>query len=213
MADAIIKAVPRVILQFLVMSLVLFVFSAVGVNLGGRFGYCADAAGARLAVEVVTDKVVRAESGYRCCRGQLRHDAPALARCGVLFIDGWVPIMYMSLDVRGIDEQPATETTRPVLYLVFIMVGTLFFMNLIIGGIVGTFEELFRESKGIHVLTEEQERRVSAQQVMQRFGSTRRTSRSPPAAAAAARSSPRSASSSSASRRRRRRAPTPRTAR
>ena len=175
MADAIIKAVPRVILQFLVMSLVLFVFSAVGVNLfGGRFGYCADAAGARLAVEGVNDKAACAESGYEWVLPRPNFDTTLQALGAlwpVLFIDGWVPIMYMSLDVRGIDEQPSTETTLwPVLYyLIFIMVGTLFFMNLIIGGIVGTFEELFRESKGIHVLTEEQERWVSAQQVMQRL--------------------------------------------
>ena len=81
MADAIIKAVPRVILQFLVMSLVLFVFSAVGVNLfGGRFGL-RRRRGRRLAVEVVNDKAACA-NGYEWVLPRPTDTTSGAGRCG-----------------------------------------------------------------------------------------------------------------------------------
>ena len=97
----------------------------------------------------------------------------ALFQC--MFIDGWSGIYGYATQARGFELQPWPEAQLigPICYfLVWIVAGALFFLNLIVGTVVSTFMELLDEDSGMQgpkerPLTEEQRRWVYTQQVLQ----------------------------------------------
>jgi len=70
-----------------------------------------------------------------------------------MFLDGWSGFMFAGADTRGVYLQPNVEhnTYSLVYFISFTFIGPLFFMNLIIGAVVSTFEELHRKGAGIHI--------------------------------------------------------------
>ena len=68
-----------------------------------------------------------------------------------MFLDGWSGFMFAGADTRGVYLQPNVEhnTYSLVYFISFTFIGPLFFMNLIIGAVVSTFEELHRKGAGM----------------------------------------------------------------
>lgn len=55
--------------------------------------------------------------------------------------EGWVDYMYLAGATKGIDVQPRRETHPwvPVFFIIFILFGSLFILNLLVGVVIGTF--------------------------------------------------------------------------
>ncbi len=88
----------------------------------------------------------------------------------VMFIDGWSGILGAAMASRGFEKQPFPESrlTGPLLFFWFwIVIGALFFLNLIVGTVVSSFMEVLDEDSGLEPLTDEQRRWVHTQKVLQ----------------------------------------------
>ena len=188
MFHALVAAFSRVLPVMLTWILMLLVFGVSSVVLfGGRLGYCADGAGRhddnlvhlwpRLPVSAAHD---RTECDAGAAAGQPwawvafrpNFDNTGMAMLGlaqILFLDGWSRVLYQTLDMRGVEEQPAEEAQwwPIVFFVVYTVVGSLFIFNLFIGAVISTFEELYNEQHGMQVLTEEQAQWVHTQRIMQ----------------------------------------------
>ena len=171
--------------------LVVLAFAVIGVSLfGNGFGQCLDAEDALQDYRVIDDKRACLNAtaewngtgvlldGLQGAAMPLRWEVPpqnfdttpnaVLTLFQILFLDGWSGFMHAGTDTRGVYLQPSVEhnTYALVYFISFTFIGPLFFMNLIIGAVVSTFEELHRKGAGMDMLTEEQRRWVYTQQVL-----------------------------------------------
>lgn len=86
--------------------------------------------------------------------------------------EGWVGIMYSTVDATGIDMQPQRDYSPywVVLCMVFIVVGAYFVVNLFVGVIIDNFERLKEENEGASVmLTTAQQRWLETRKTMMRL--------------------------------------------
>ena len=62
---------------------------------------------------------------------------------------GWLEIMHNAVDIRGTDIQPEYEATMwsYVYFIIFIVCGSFFCLNLFIGVIIDTFADLRSEKQ------------------------------------------------------------------
>ena len=192
MVNALLFAVPQVGVLVGCTMLVMLAFAVIGVSLfGSGFGACVDAAGAlpswegidnRNACLAATSVWEAGGEGVEGYEMPLQWEAPGdwypsfdttanamYALFQIMFLDGWSDYMFLGVDCRGPYLQPAIEFNYAALlyFFLYTFVGPLFFMNLIIGAVVSTFEELHRKGEGMHMLTDEQRRWVYTQQVLQ----------------------------------------------
>ncbi|NWV10032.1 SCN5A protein, partial [Ptilonorhynchus violaceus] len=78
---------------------------------------------------------------------------------------GWMDIMYAAVDSRGINEQPKFEArlTMYVYFVVFIIFGSFFMLNLFIGVVISNFNQQRKKISGKDLfLTEEQKKYYKA---------------------------------------------------
>ncbi|NWV49315.1 SCN5A protein, partial [Daphoenositta chrysoptera] len=78
---------------------------------------------------------------------------------------GWMDIMYAAVDSRGIDEQPEFEVrlSMYVFFVVFIIFGSFFMLNLFIGVVISNFNQQRKKISGKDLfLTEEQKKYYNA---------------------------------------------------
>ena len=83
--------------------------------------------------------------------------------------EGWVRIMYHSIDGTSIDMQPITShsPSRFWLFVVFMVVGSFFMLNLFVGVVTDTFNRLKKENNGNSILlTPEQRMWLKLQKMM-----------------------------------------------
>jgi len=181
MAGSLMGALPNVGMLLVAMMVILLAFGVMGVFMfGGAFGYCTDADGNVASIDVINNKTQCEQNewqGYSWTSGH----APGLpnfdnvgyamlALFQVMFIDGHSAIIFSAMDARGVDMQPDVERAYfPALlyFWVFSFVGALFFLNLIVGAICSTFDELVKIDSGMDELTEDQRRWVFTQRLLQ----------------------------------------------
>jgi hypothetical protein len=72
--------------------------------------------------------------------------------------EGWIEMMFMGVDARGIDLQPKTNSRIywQLFYVGFIVVGAFFVMNLFVGVVVDSFNTEKDKLRGYFYLTLEQ---------------------------------------------------------
>ena len=83
--------------------------------------------------------------------------------------EGWIDVMWYAADARGLDMEPVRDCNKyaVLFFILFIMVGTFFAMNLFIGIICDTFAEKRSEGDGTSLfVTEEQKQWQAIQKII-----------------------------------------------
>uniref|UniRef100_A0A8B9X594 Sodium channel protein n=1 Tax=Bos mutus grunniens TaxID=30521 RepID=A0A8B9X594_BOSMU len=174
---ALIGAIPAILNVLLVCLIFWLIFCILGVSLfSGRFGRCVNATD----VKSVIDYNIVANRN-QCESGHFYWDTPDvnfdnvlmayLALLQVATFKGWMDIMYAAVDSTEEGQQPQFEA-RSSMYLyfvVFIIFGSFFTLNLFTGVIIDNFNQQQKKLGGQDVfLTEEQKKYYNA---MKKLGS------------------------------------------
>lgn len=77
-----------------------------------------------------------------------------LALFQVATFEGWMEVMEDAVDARGVDLQPQREANLPayIYFVIFIVCGSFFTLNLFIGVIIDNFNMLKKKVSCLHLL-------------------------------------------------------------
>uniref|UniRef100_A0AAZ3Q557 Sodium channel protein n=1 Tax=Oncorhynchus tshawytscha TaxID=74940 RepID=A0AAZ3Q557_ONCTS len=175
--NALIGAIPSIMNVLLVCLIFWLIFSIMGVNLfAGKYGRCVNQTGYIHNVSMVNNKTdCRAmnDTQFYWTRVKVNFDnvgAGYLALLQVATFKGWMEIMYAAVDSR-VDEQPIREVNMYMYlyFVIFIIFGSFFTLNLFIGVIIDNFNQQKRKISGQDIfMTEEQKKYYNA---MKKLGS------------------------------------------
>ncbi|XP_060732614.1 sodium channel, voltage-gated, type I-like, alpha isoform X2 [Tachysurus vachellii] len=176
--NALFGAIPSIVNVLLVCLIFWLIFSIMGVNLfAGKFYECVNATnGSRMSMEVVMNRTDCEQLGNstRWKNLKITFDnvgAGYLALLQVATFKGWMDIMYAAVDNRGVDQQPQYEASLLyyIYFVVFIIFGSFFTLNLFIGVIIDNFNQQKKKFGGQDIfMTEEQKKYYNA---MKKLGS------------------------------------------
>nr|XP_014347370.1 PREDICTED: sodium channel protein 60E-like [Latimeria chalumnae] len=165
--NALVASIPSISNVMLVCLVFWLIFGIVGVQIyGGKFFQCLDENGNRLPITVVNNRSEcesNANKGYQWVNAEINFDnilSTYIILLQVATFEGWVEIMAIAADTRGVDIQPETGANiYSLLYFVaFIVVGSFFTLNLFIGVIIDNFNTSRQEGALVILLTEDQKR-------------------------------------------------------
>nr|XP_061810211.1 sodium channel protein type 4 subunit alpha-like [Nerophis lumbriciformis] len=177
--NALIGAIPSIMNVLLVCLIFWLIFSIMGVNLfAGKFGRCVNRTGhvhdaARVNNRSECD-ALNDTSLYYWTKVKVNFDnvgAGYLALLQVATFKGWMEIMYAAVDSRAVEEQPIKEINlyMYLYFVIFIIFGSFFTLNLFIGVIIDNFNQQKRKLGGQDIfMTEEQKKYYNA---MKKLGS------------------------------------------
>ncbi|XP_048583288.1 sodium channel protein 1 brain-like isoform X2 [Nematostella vectensis] len=149
--NSLLFAIPGIGNVLLVCLVFWLIFSIMGVQFfGGRFFKCVDAQGERVDYNIVSNKSDCISLGYRWVNSKINFDNSLngfLALFQVATFEGWIEIMRDAVDARGFDQQPSYEYNFAAYayFVVFIIVGSFFTLNLFIGVIIDNFNRLKKQ--------------------------------------------------------------------
>ncbi|XP_026768011.3 sodium channel, voltage-gated, type I-like, alpha isoform X1 [Pangasianodon hypophthalmus] len=176
--NALFGAIPSIVNVLLVCLIFWLIFSIMGVNLfAGKFYECVNAtSGIRLNESLVSNKNECLQLGQSARWKNLKINfdnvgAGYLALLQVATFKGWTDIMYAAVDNRGVDQQPQYEASLYyyIYFVVFIIFGSFFTLNLFIGVIIDNFNQQKKKFGGQDIfMTEEQKKYYNA---MKKLGS------------------------------------------
>ncbi|XP_063285757.1 sodium channel protein type 2 subunit alpha-like [Pelobates fuscus] len=175
--NALIGAIPSIMNVLLVCLIFWLIFSIMGVNLlAGKFYRCVNSTtGDILPLSVVKNKSeCNSTEDYRWKNVKVNFDnvgAGYLALLQVATFKGWMPIMYAAVDSKNVNEQPSYEANlyMYIYFVVFIIFGSFFTLNLFIGVIIDNFNQQKKKIRGQDIfMTEEQKKYYNA---MKKLGS------------------------------------------
>ncbi|KAJ3582119.1 hypothetical protein NHX12_015861, partial [Muraenolepis orangiensis] len=176
--NALLGAIPSIFNVLLVCLMFWLIFSIVGVNLfAGKYGYCVNAtSGIRYLTNSVVNNMsecVTLEGNDSWKNAKINFDhvgAGYLALLQVATFKGWLDIMYAAVDSRKQGDQPEYEinTWMYLYFVVFIIFGAFFTLNLFIGVIIDNFNQQKKKISRDIFMTEEQKKYYNA---MKKLGS------------------------------------------
>ncbi|XP_039998843.1 sodium channel protein type 4 subunit alpha B-like [Xiphias gladius] len=176
--NALIGAIPSIMNVLLVCLIFWLIFSIMGVNLfAGKFGKCVNRTGFIHSVTVVNNKsdcLAMNDTQFYWTKVKVNFDNVGLGYLSLLQVatfKGWMEIMHAAVDSRGVEEQPIRETNlyMYLYFVVFIIFGSFFTLNLFIGVIIDNFNQQKRKMSGQDIfMTEEQKKYYNA---MKKLGS------------------------------------------
>ncbi|KPP70790.1 sodium channel protein type 2 subunit alpha-like [Scleropages formosus] len=176
--NALIGAIPSIMNVLLVCLIFWLIFSIMGVNLfAGKFGRCISRTGYIHNVSVVNNKsecLAKNDTEFYWTKVKVNFDnvgAGYLALLQVATFKGWMEIMYAAIDSRAVEEQPIKEFSlyMYLYFVIFIIFGSFFTLNLFIGVIIDNFNQQKRKIRGQDIfMTEEQKKYYNA---MKKLGS------------------------------------------
>ncbi|XP_048094743.1 sodium channel, voltage-gated, type I-like, alpha isoform X1 [Alosa alosa] len=175
--NALLGAIPSIFNVLLVCLIFWLIFSIMGVNFfAGKYHYCANSTnGERFnASEVANQTECNKTEGARWKNVKINFDNVAsgyLALLQVATFKGWMPIMYAAVDSRQLNDQPIYEDKMVayIYFVVFIIFGSFFTLNLFIGVIIDNFNQQKKKFGGQDIfMTEEQKKYYNA---MKKLGS------------------------------------------
>uniref|UniRef100_A0A1I8IWT3 Sodium channel protein n=1 Tax=Macrostomum lignano TaxID=282301 RepID=A0A1I8IWT3_9PLAT len=156
--NCLMKAIPSIGNVLLVCMVFWLIFSITGIQFfKGKFYKCVDSDGNRLPAELVPDKKTclnNTELGYQW-RNSLIHFDNAMMSLVALFqvatFEGWMEVMRDAIDMTDIDLQPKRENSMVyyLYFVIFIVVGSFFILNLFIGVIIDNFNNLKKKKENI----------------------------------------------------------------
>ncbi|TRY93524.1 hypothetical protein DNTS_032377 [Danionella cerebrum] len=154
--NALLGAIPSIMNVLLVCLIFWLIFSIVGVNFfAGRFSECINAT----SEERMRSADIRNKSECLAGGSELRwRNLPInfdnvgsgyLALLQVATFKGWMPIMYAAVDSRNQEEQPEYEASlyMYLYFVIFIILGAFFTLNLFIGVIIDNFNQQKKKIK------------------------------------------------------------------
>uniref|UniRef100_A0A8C9Z3W8 Sodium channel protein n=1 Tax=Sander lucioperca TaxID=283035 RepID=A0A8C9Z3W8_SANLU len=178
--NALIGAIPSIMNVLLVCLIFWLIFSIMGVNLfAGKFGKCVNRTGFIHSVSVVNNKsecLSMNDTQFYWTKVKVNFDNVGLGYLSLLQVatfKGWMEIMHAAVDSRGVEEQPIREINlyMYLYFVVFIIFGSFFTLNLFIGVIIDNFNQQKRKMSigGQDIfMTEEQKKYYNA---MKKLGS------------------------------------------
>ncbi|CAB4015148.1 sodium channel 60E-like, partial [Paramuricea clavata] len=160
------SAIPGISNVLLVGLLSWLIFSIMGVQLfGGKFYKCIDSSYQVLPVAQVPNKTTCLEKEFRWENSHMNYDNVLnglVALTQVATLEGWMEIMRDAVDATGVDKQPIPENNLSayLYFVVFIILGSFFVLNLIVGVIIDKFsrmKQLYEDtgSTGIYLSTQQ----------------------------------------------------------
>ncbi|XP_073796599.1 sodium channel, voltage gated, type V-like, alpha b isoform X1 [Danio rerio] len=176
--NALIGAIPSIMNVLLVCLIFWLIFSIMGVNLfAGKFGRCVNRTGFIYNSSDINNRSECLEMNstqYYWTKVKVNFDnvgAGYLALLQVATFKGWMEIMYAAVDSRAVEEQPIKENSlyMYLYFVIFIIFGSFFTLNLFIGVIIDNFNQQKRKMRGQDIfMTEEQKKYYNA---MKKLGS------------------------------------------
>uniref|UniRef100_A0AC11EIG0 Sodium voltage-gated channel alpha subunit 11 n=1 Tax=Ovis aries TaxID=9940 RepID=A0AC11EIG0_SHEEP len=174
---ALIGAIPAILNVLLVCLIFWLIFCILGVSLfSGRFGRCVNATDVKSVIDynVVANRSQCESGNFYWHTPHVNFDNVLMAYLALLQVatfKGWMDIMYAAVDSTEEGQQPKFEA-RSCMYLyfvVFIIFGSFFTLNLFTGVIIDNFNQQQKKLGGQDVfLTEEQKKYYNA---MKKLGS------------------------------------------
>uniref|UniRef100_A0A8D2DS21 Sodium channel protein n=1 Tax=Sciurus vulgaris TaxID=55149 RepID=A0A8D2DS21_SCIVU len=166
--NALIGAIPAILNVLLVCLIFWLIFCILGVNFfSGHFGRCISGKDKNKYLNFIYNKSQCNET-YHWVNLEVNFDNVGIAYLALLQVatyKGWLDIMNAAVDSKGVNKQPAFEA-NPYMYLyfvVFIIFGSFFTLNLFIGVIIDNFNQQQKKLGGQDIfMTEEQKKYYSA---------------------------------------------------
>merc|ERR1719410_2331652 len=152
--NALMYAIPSIFNVLLVCLVFWLIFSIMGVQFfGGKFYKCLNEDNLRLPVTVVKDKWECADKNYSWVNSKIPFDHVGhayLALFQVATFEGWMEIMADAVDATEVDQQPEYEASlyNYFYFVIFIVCGSFFTLNLFIGVIIDNFNALKKKYEG-----------------------------------------------------------------
>ncbi|XP_027788006.2 sodium channel protein type 11 subunit alpha [Marmota flaviventris] len=167
--NALIGAIPAILNVLLVCLIFWLIFCILGVNFfSGHFGRCIRGKDKSKYLPNVENRSQCNECNETWVNLDVNFDNVGIAYLALLQVatyKGWLDIMEAAVDSRGEEKQPAFEA-KPLMYLyfvVFIIFGSFFTLNLFIGVIIDNFNQQQKKISGQDIfMTEEQKKYYSA---------------------------------------------------
>ncbi|XP_063067578.1 sodium channel, voltage-gated, type I like, alpha b [Engraulis encrasicolus] len=177
--NALLGAIPSIMNVLLVCLIFWLIFSIMGVNLfAGKYYHCVNTTtDEMLPLSLVNNKsecLAQRNNSARWKNVKINFDnvgAGYLALLQVATFKGWMDIMYAAVDSRGLGEQPEYEVNlyMYLYFVIFIIFGSFFTLNLFIGVIIDNFNQQKKKLGGQDIfMTEEQKKYYNA---MKKLGS------------------------------------------
>nr|XP_057910324.1 sodium channel, voltage gated, type VIII, alpha subunit b isoform X3 [Doryrhamphus excisus] len=180
--NALVGAIPSIMNVLLVCLIFWLIFSIMGVNLfAGKYYYCYnDTEEAPFHPSRVNNKsecfqlIEDNNTEVRWRNVKINFDnvgAGYLALLQVATFKGWMDIMYAAIDSRKVGDQPLYEDNlyMYIYFVIFIIFGSFFTLNLFIGVIIDNFNQQKKKFGGQDIfMTEEQKKYYNA---MKKLGS------------------------------------------
>uniref|UniRef100_A0A674DRQ3 Sodium channel protein n=1 Tax=Salmo trutta TaxID=8032 RepID=A0A674DRQ3_SALTR len=176
--NALLGAIPSIMNVLLVCLIFWLIFSIMGVNLfAGKYYYCVNTTNDEtFPIEVVNNKsdcLALANNSARWKNVKINFDnvgAGYLALLQVATFKGWMDIMYAAVDSRNVELQPQYEQNlyMYLYFVIFIIFGSFFTLNLFIGVIIDNFNQQKKKIRQDIFMTEEQKKYYNA---MKKLGS------------------------------------------
>ncbi|XP_070490836.1 sodium channel protein 60E-like isoform X2 [Chironomus tepperi] len=152
--NALMYAIPSIFNVLLVCLVFWLIFSIMGVQFfGGKFFKCKDEDGEVLPISVVNDKWQCLSLNYTWINSKITFDHVGmgyLALFQIATFEGWMEVMADAVDSRGVDLQPSREASlyAYIYFVIFIICGSFFTLNLFIGVIIDNFNMLKKKYEG-----------------------------------------------------------------
>lgn len=148
-------AIPSIFNVLLVCLVFWLIFSIMGVQFfGGKFFKCLDENGELLNISIVNDQWQCLSKNYSWVNSKINFDHVGmgyLALFQVATFEGWMEVMADAVDCRGVHLQPEREANlyAYVYFVIFIICGSFFTLNLFIGVIIDNFNMLKKKVRFI----------------------------------------------------------------
>ncbi|XP_025994823.1 sodium channel protein 60E isoform X2 [Solenopsis invicta] len=152
--NALMYAIPSIFNVLLVCLVFWLIFSIMGVQFfGGKFYKCVDEFGTLLDISVVNTKDECFSKNYTWVNSKINFDHVGNAYLALLQVgtfEGWMEIMEDAVDATGVDLQPQREANlyAYLYFVIFIVCGSFFTLNLFIGVIIDNFNMLKKKYEG-----------------------------------------------------------------
>ncbi|KAJ9578852.1 hypothetical protein L9F63_004911, partial [Diploptera punctata] len=152
--NALMYAIPSIFNVLLVCLVFWLIFSIMGVQFfGGKFFKCVDEEGNILPVSDVDGMEECESKNYSWVNSKITFDNVGnayLALFQVATFEGWMEVMADAVDARGVNLQPQREANlyAYLYFVVFIVCGSFFTLNLFIGVIIDNFNMLKKKYEG-----------------------------------------------------------------
>ncbi|KAJ8963979.1 hypothetical protein NQ314_005238 [Rhamnusium bicolor] len=152
--NALMYAIPSIFNVLLVCLVFWLIFSIMGVQFfSGKFFKCVDEEGERLDTSIVETKWDCDRLNYTWINSKISFDHVGIAYLALFQVatfEGWMEVMADAVDARGVDLQPQREANlyAYIYFVIFIVCGSFFTLNLFIGVIIDNFNMLKKKYEG-----------------------------------------------------------------